>query len=191
MKKCLKCNNEFPNWIKIDGKSRNISGRKFCLDCSPFMRHNTKNLLVYELNQTKKICPKCKIEKPIEDFYRRRNDANCSVYCKLCTTIATTGRQRAVKQKAVDYLGGKCSVCNYDKYTGALEFHHINPAEKDFSIAELKLSSFERIKSELDKCLLVCANCHREIHGGIIEISPILLGDIAYSVVDLNDWPTS
>ena len=114
----------------------------------------------------------CKIEKLVADFYRRRNDANCSTYCKSCTTVSTTRRQREVKRKAVDYLGGKCSICNYNKYTGALEFHHMNPSEKDFSIAELKLSSFDKIKSELDKCLLVCANCHREIHGGVIEISP-------------------
>ena len=172
MKTCLKCKSEFPIIYKFNGKRHNLSNRKFCLECSPFKNHNTKNLLVYELEQTKKICPKCKTEKPIEDFYRRRNDANCSVYCKLCTSIETTERQRGVKQKAVDYLGGKCSICNYDKYIGALEFHHINPAEKDFTIAELKLSSFERIKNELDKCLLVCANCHREIHGGKIEISP-------------------
>ena len=154
MKRCLKCNVDLPNIIVIDGKRHNICNRKFCLDCSPFKQHNTKNLNLYE------------------EFYRRRNDTNCSTYCKNCTTIETTKRQRAVKQKAVNYLGGKCSICNYDKYTGALEFHHINPAEKDFNIAELKLSSFERIKPELDKCLLVCSNCHREIHGKIIEIPP-------------------
>ncbi len=172
MRQCLKCNQLLPNIITVNGKRHNICNRKFCLECSPFKQHNTKNLLVYELEQTKKICPKCKIDKPIEDFYRRRNNANCSVYCKLCTTISTTERQRKIKQKAVDYLGGKCTICDYDKYIGALEFHHKNPAEKDFTIAELKLSSFERIKSELDKCMLVCANCHREIHGGKIIISP-------------------
>jgi predicted HNH restriction endonuclease len=172
MKKCLKCNVDLPNIIVIDGKRHNICNRKFCLDCSPFKQHNTKNLNLYEIIQTKKICPSCNIEKSIDEFYRRRNDTNCSTYCKNCTTIETTKRQRTVKQKAVNYLGGKCSICNYDKYTGALEFHHINPAEKDFNIAELKLSSFERIKPELDKCLLVCSNCHREIHGKIIEIPP-------------------
>ena len=172
MKKCLKCNNDLPNFIKIDGKSHNISNRKFCLECSPFKMHNTKNLLNQELIQTKKICPKCKIEKPIEEFYRRRNNTNCSVYCKLCTTTTTTERQQNIKQKAVDYLGGKCSVCDYNKCLGALEFHHVNPEEKDFNIAELKLSSFDRMKTELNKCILVCANCHREIHGGLIKISP-------------------
>lgn len=172
MKKCLKCKNQFPNWIKIDGKSHNLNNRKFCLECSPFKKHNTKNLLVNEIDQIRKICPKCKIEKNTEDFYKRRDNSNCSVYCKECTTIATRERQRRVKQKAVDYLGGKCSICDYDKYIGALDFHHINPDEKDFSIAELKLSSFEKIKSELDKCILVCANCHREIHGGKTNISP-------------------
>ena len=172
MRKCLKCEKDLPNRLTVNGKIHNISNRKFCLECSPFKQHNTKNLLECELIQTKKICPMCKIEKPVDEFYSRRNGTNCSVYCKVCTNSSTVDRQRAVKQKAVDYLGGKCNVCSYDKYIGALEFHHINPAEKDFSIAQLKLSSFERIKSELDKCVLLCANCHREFHGGLIELPP-------------------
>lgn len=173
MKKCLKCKSDFPIIYKIDGKNHNLSKRKFCLDCSPFKAHNTKNLVVYELIQTKKTCPKCKTEKPIEDFYRRRNDANCSVYCKVCTTDQTIERQRNLKQKSVEYLGGKCKNCGYDKYLGALDFHHIDPAQKSFSLGHNKLYSFDKIKSELDKCILLCANCHREFHGGIIELPPI------------------
>jgi 5-methylcytosine-specific restriction endonuclease McrA len=84
----------------------------------------------------------------------------------------TISRQRAVKQKAVNYLGGKCIVCNYDKHIGALEFHHVNPEEKEFSIGQVKLSSFERMRTELDKCVILCANCHREFHGGLIELPP-------------------
>ena len=175
MKKCLKCNNDFPYWIKIDGKSHNLNNRKFCLDCSPFKAHNTTNLLLASLEKNEfKKCPNCNLEKPVDEFYTRkeRTRKNQSSYCRSCVNSMTVERQRNIKQKAVDYLGGKCYVCNYDTYIGAFDFHHLNPSEKNFSIAQVKLSSFERIKPELDKCVLLCANCHREFHGGLIEIPP-------------------
>ena len=76
------------------------------------------------------------------------------------------------KQKAVDYKGGKCIVCGYNAYLGAMDFHHRNPLEKDgYGTGALKAHwSFERNKPEIDKCVLVCVRCHREIHGGIITI---------------------
>lgn len=70
---------------------------------------------------------------------------------------------------SIAYKGGKCQCCGYNKYVGALEFHHINSEEKDFGIsAKGYTRSWKRVKEELDKCILVCANCHREIHGNII-----------------------
>jgi 5-methylcytosine-specific restriction endonuclease McrA len=65
------------------------------------------------------------------------------------------------KQKAVDYKGGKCIKCGYKKCLSALEFHHINPEEKEGYNSHW---TFERNKIELNKCVLLCANCHREIH---------------------------
>jgi hypothetical protein len=65
----------------------------------------------------------------------------------------------------VAYLGGKCVKCGYDKCVAAMEFHHRDPSMKDFAISGGGVTrSFEAIKVELDKCDLVCANCHREIH---------------------------
>ena len=69
-----------------------------------------------------------------------------------------------LKEKLVEYKGGKCEICGYDKCIEALEFHHLNPEEKDFSISSYSTLSFENLKKEVDKCILVCANCHREIH---------------------------
>lgn len=75
--------------------------------------------------------------------------------------------QRWIKRKklAVEYLGGKCISCGYNKYYGALEFHHRDPAEKDYSWVKLRLRSWDSITTELDKCDLLCANCHREYHA--------------------------
>jgi 5-methylcytosine-specific restriction endonuclease McrA len=70
-----------------------------------------------------------------------------------------------LKRQMVEYKGGECVRCGYKKYFGALEFHHLNPSEKDFNPSSLKRYKFDdRIKNELDKCILVCSNCHREIH---------------------------
>ena len=67
----------------------------------------------------------------------------------------------------IEYKGGKCEICNYNKCYKALEFHHINPKEKDFNISTNSFA-FERMKKEVDKCMLLCCNCHREIHHDIL-----------------------
>ena len=133
-----------------------------------------------------KQCPQCKKIKNISEFYNRRGKEGSSPYCKKCTGIQTIVRQRSLKQKAIDYKGGKCQCCGYDKYQGALEFHHIDPTEKDFSIGNAKLTSFNKIKTELDKCILVCSNCHREIHGGIIDVQGTILNTPKEPIWEIN-----
>lgn len=78
-----------------------------------------------------------------------------------------------IKYESVQYKGGKCAICNYNKCIKALEFHHLDPTQKDFSISSIS-KSFESIKKELDKCILLCANCHREVHAGILDIDKTL-----------------
>jgi hypothetical protein len=75
--------------------------------------------------------------------------------------------RKRTKIKLIEYKGGKCEICGYDRCNRALEFHHKNPSEKDFTISGRSLS-FDRLKDEVDKCLLVCSNCHSEIHDGLI-----------------------
>lgn len=90
---------------------------------------------------------------------------------KIKNVEAVQRRRKKIKQMAIDYKGGSCQTCGYNKYNGALEFHHTNPNEKDFSIGEKgHCTSWEKVKEELDKCVLVCSNCHREIHAGLIKI---------------------
>ena len=74
-----------------------------------------------------------------------------------------------VKTKLVEYKGGKCQCCGYNRCIRALEFHHLDPSQKDFTISG-KSKSFEPLKKEADKCILVCSNCHKEIHAGIRKI---------------------
>ena len=117
-----------------------------------------------------RFCPRCKKDVMTTEFYKRRGKENSSVYCKPCTSSQTLERMRKLKSKMIEYKGGCCSRCGYDKYQGALEFHHLDPKEKDFNPSHLKKYTFnERIMSELDKCILVCSNCHREIHHELKE----------------------
>lgn len=76
---------------------------------------------------------------------------------------------KRIKEALIEYKGGKCQICGYNKCNSALEFHHIEPHQKDFTISG-GTKSFENLKPEVDKCILVCANCHREIHAGLINI---------------------
>lgn len=73
--------------------------------------------------------------------------------------------RHALKSKAFQHLGGQCKICGYDKCLAAIDFHHRDPREKDFSIS-LKMS-WEAIEAELAKCVALCANCHREVHAGL------------------------
>ena len=84
---------------------------------------------------------------------------------------AVAKRRRKIKTMALEYKGGKCQICGYKKYPGALELHHINKAEKSFGIGDKGYTrSWEKVKAELDKCVLLCANCHREVGGGITQL---------------------
>ena len=73
------------------------------------------------------------------------------------------------KQCLVDYKGGKCIVCGYNRYIGNLTFHHLDPNEKEFQISG-KSISLEKLKVEADKCALLCHLCHGEVHAGLIQL---------------------
>lgn len=80
-------------------------------------------------------------------------------------------RRKSIKIKAIEYKGGQCFCCGYSKCTRALNFHHLDPSEKDFTVSQNGIKmAFDKLKLELDKCILVCSNCHMEIHEGILEI---------------------
>lgn len=89
--------------------------------------------------------------------------------CKKCTSENVDKRRRKLKHELVKYKGGKCEICGYDKCEAALEFHHLNPDKKEFQLSSGNTCSLEKMKKEADKCILVCANCHREIHDKIYQ----------------------
>lgn len=124
-----------------------------------------------------RTCPSCNLYKEASEFYvtikKTKNGKGLrgGSWCKACMNAQVVQRQHRYKNEAVNYKGGCCSSCGFDKYFGALEFHHLDPSEKD-----LEMSKFSRHplddegKAELDKCILLCANCHRMIHAGLIQL---------------------
>ncbi len=99
----------------------------------------------------------------------------CILLCQNChreehdkTTPKTDYRQKN-KIKSVEYMGEKCKNCGYNKCIQALDFHHINPDEKEFSLSKLMNHKFETIIKELNKCILLCSNCHMETHQELYD----------------------
>ena len=85
---------------------------------------------------------------------------------------AVTERRRKLKVMVVEYKGNKCALCGYKKCVWAFDLHHIDESKKEFGLSVRGLTrSWHKIQKEADKCILVCANCHREIHSGITQLS--------------------
>jgi transposase-like protein len=98
----------------------------------------------------------------------------CSVKCRMKTTnfkhqVYTCQQARGLERKKqlIEIAGGECCDCGYKKNISALEFHHLNPKEKSFGIDLRKCScaKWESLVEEVKKCVLICANCHRERHN--------------------------
>lgn len=86
--------------------------------------------------------------------------------CKKCRADAAQKRRKKVKRMLVEEFGGACSRCGYNKCIEALQFHHIDPNTKEFGVsAQGNTRSYERLLEEAKKCVLLCANCHAEIHA--------------------------
>ena len=78
-----------------------------------------------------------------------------------------TASRRRRKAILVAEAGGRCAACGYDRYAGALQFHHLDPAGKQFGVSAQGIPrSMERARAEARKCVLLCANCHAEVEAG-------------------------
>ena len=117
-----------------------------------------------------KICEICE--------NRFETNSKTRLYCYNCSGESTRSNtesrkhqktilRRSMKKQAIKILGGKCILCGYDKCIDALEFHHENPNEKEFKLGSGNTMSWKDYKTEALKCILVCSNCHKEIHSKI------------------------
>lgn len=113
------------------------------------------------INQTR-ICKKCNQEKPLEVFAKSKNYIQHE--CKSCQLNRTRKHKSDNKIKSIEYKGGKCIDCSYQGNPAVYDFHHLDTREKDKKPNVLMGCTWEKIKKELDKCVLLCANCHRIRH---------------------------
>jgi hypothetical protein len=158
MRNCVKCQAEICNRIKLDGKWFSLQNRKYCLTCSPFKKHNTRK----HIDGNPKLGVKTSCDTCKKDFVYKHK-AHTFTQCGNCNIRE---RRLVNKQKYVDYKGGCCERCGYRKCLGALDFHHKEPTEKDFGVSG-PIRAWDIVKLELDKCLCLCANCHREVHDDL------------------------
>ena len=114
-----------------------------------------------------KKCLDCLENKSLSDYYSsvRKGKRKYQSYCKPCANRRRYANQRAIKFKMFEYLGGECKHCGVKEPLCIFDFHHLDPRGKDFTLNQKKSLSFEKVKSELDKCILLCANCHRIEHS--------------------------
>ena len=153
---CLLCGNK-----KVVQTSHLVQGNIKSCGCIPLENNFSKTGSLEE-----RICILCK--KPfIPNVASRRYCYECSPK-GLPSKDGLRFRKRKIKNMLIEYKGGKCQKCGYDKCQGALQFHHRNPQEKEFGLSNFNLNdtnfSIEKIYEEVDKCDLLCANCHFEVH---------------------------
>lgn len=169
MTECIICHKLFNRTIEINGVKKWSSKRKICYECNPFGERKFTGgkgiIKVDVINDTLK-CGKCKQIKSIELFNQDQTRlTGYSCYCKDCAVEQTISRMVKFKLKCLDYLTHECTICGYNKCIAALDFHHKDPTQKDVLISRFKFYTFDdRVKKELDKCIVLCANCHRELH---------------------------
>lgn len=118
-----------------------------------------------------KTCTDCKLEKEISDFYKSKSHSQgVMCYCKGCFNKRCQKRWIARKLKAITYKGSQCTDCMIhidNSHYSIFEFHHLIPSEKDYDWTQLRMMTWSKVLEELDKCVLLCANCHRIRHADL------------------------
>jgi transposase len=115
-------------------------------------------------NEVMRICPR----HGVTVF---RVDSRGTYRCVRCNSDRVAARRRMIKQILLAEMGGECLICGYSECDRALQFHHVDPESKRFSIAfEGVTRSIDRAREEAAKCVLLCANCHAEVEAGVTEL---------------------
>lgn len=162
-------------WFVLEKGSMHGSERYWkckCEKCGTIEEVKGRSLREKKVMKHCLVCPIC---GKIFSIQKNNGRKRVRKYCYECVpALADRKRKetsyiaRALKHQLVLYKGGKCEKCGYDKCEQALHFHHLNSKEKDFQLSELYNlfgCDLEKAKKEADKCILVCANCHTEIHA--------------------------
>jgi 5-methylcytosine-specific restriction endonuclease McrA len=105
---------------------------------------------------------------------RVRKNTQGKRVCDACEVARVSERRRVMKRELVEAAGGACVLCGYDRCVRSLQFHHIDPATKTFTISRWSNLSPAKLREEVTKCVLLCANCHGEVEAGMRVCIPSL-----------------
>ena len=112
-----------------------------------------------------KHCPRCQETKKNEEFNKNKACSDgLQSYCRLCSKNKSAQIRREFKETCIDYLGGECWSCKGEFPVAVFDFHHLDPTQKDVEVSKLTFKPWEEVAVELDKCALLCSNCHRQAH---------------------------
>ncbi len=163
MPKCEKCSNEFKRRVKINGSPILLSStRASCLKCVPYKKMGAPRKFRREADgQKERQCQTCHKWLSNNQF-RYETGLQCMPCRNSKAKPRTLGYKLQLKKRAVIHMGGRCHDCKQQFPLGVYDFHHLDPTQKDFSIS--KKTNFEEVKVELDKCVMLCKNCHSIRH---------------------------
>jgi hypothetical protein len=158
---CKRCGEEFPDLYLYKGSYRNFANRKYRATCRPVgSTAPVRPIKKHELIE----CSVC--STPIEGKRRKY----CSTECRAEATFGYPTQQKwaiARKLKLIELAGGACANCGYNKNISAFHFHHLDPSKKRYRLDSQAISnrSWQSILDEFEKCILLCGNCHFELHN--------------------------
>jgi transposase-like protein/5-methylcytosine-specific restriction endonuclease McrA len=90
--------------------------------------------------------------------------------CPKCRADSVIRRRARIRAEVIAEAGGCCAICGYSRHLAALQFHHLDPATKEFTLCNGETRSLERMRAEAAKCVLLCANCHAEVESGAAQV---------------------
>lgn len=169
---CRNCKKEFLPVTYFQGKRLWQRPRPYCFECVPYKPSGRGKTFTKTRNTIdgQRQCRICKLWKDLNQFSPTDKFGNLNSYCLGCAAKKNRKPKQRFKEECIAYKGGKCIKCGYSKCPAALEFHHRNPKEKEFSFNKLTTVTFTgEIKKEIDKCDCLCSNCHKEIHYSLVE----------------------
>jgi len=157
----------FPNVIVVDRRKYNLQNRRKCLECLPFKSFDRYSRKDTE-KTTERVCAwrACQEKYKASLHFQEGSGTYCSRTCRSAAAVARMRIDR--KQRAVEHLGGACSTCGYSKSLAALHFHHLR--DKTLNLNQSMTMAWDNIRSEIEKCILLCANCHAEKHSKEFDI---------------------